>query len=217
MITVAIAEDHQSLIDGIELLLKYEEGISIIGTSNDGKKLLEIVRLKQPKVVIMDIRMPKLDGIEATKIITKEFPHIKVIAFSMFDQDEAVIQMRDAGAKGYILKNSPLEELLNAIMAVMQGKIYYDTGIDQQLFDHNGVLDAQGQRTKTKKTKPLLSKSEREILKLIAQNKTSSEIADVRFTAVSTVEKHRKNMMRKLGLSGKGELLKYAIQKKYEF
>ncbi|WP_299210286.1 response regulator transcription factor [uncultured Dokdonia sp.] len=215
MITVAIAEDHQSLIDGIELLLKYEEGISIIGTSNDGKSLLDIVRLKQPKVVIMDIRMPKLDGIEATKIITKEFPHTKVIAFSMFDQDEAVIQMRDAGAKGYILKNSPLEELLNAIHTVMQGKIYYDTGINQQLFDRDGSHDGLG--TKTKTPKSLLSKSEREILKLIAHNKTSSEIADIRFTAVSTVEKHRKNMMRKLGLSGKGELLKYAIQKKYEF
>ncbi len=208
MITVAIAEDHQSLIDGITLLLKYEEGISIIGTSNDGKNLLDIVRLKQPKVVIMDIRMPRLDGIEATKIITKEFPHIKVIAFSMFDQDQAVIQMRDAGAKGYILKNSPLEELLKAIHAVMQG-IYYDAGIDQQLFD-----DAFA---KAKTPKSILSKSEREILKLIAQNKTSSEIADIRFTAISTVEKHRKNMMRKLGLSGKGELLKYAIERKYEF
>ncbi len=217
MITVAIAEDHQSLIDGIELLLKYEEGISIIGTSNDGRELLNIVRLKQPKVVIMDIRMPKLDGIEATKIIMKEFPHIKVIAFSMFDQDEAVIQMRDAGAKGYILKNSPLEEILKAIQAVMQGKVYYDTGIDQNLFEDAGVYTEYGRSTKAKTSKSVLSKSEREILRLIAQNKTSSEIADIRFTAVSTVEKHRKNMMRKLGLSGKGELLKYAVEKKYDF
>jgi len=125
MITVAIAEDHQSLIDGINLLLKYEEEISVIGTANDGEELLKIVRLKQPKVVIMDIRMPKIDGIETTKIIKKEYPHIKVIAFSMFDQDQAVIQMRDAGASGYILKNSPLEELLKAIHAVMEGKVYY--------------------------------------------------------------------------------------------
>ncbi|MEP0266549.1 response regulator transcription factor [Dokdonia sp.] len=209
MITIAIAEDHQSLIDGIQLLLKYEEGISIIGTANDGKGLLDIVRLKQPKVVITDIRMPKLDGIEATKVISKEFPHIKVIAFSMFDEDRAVIQMRDAGAKGYVLKNSPLEELLKAIYAVMEGNPYYDIGIDHTLFDNASA--------KVKTPKSNLSKSEREILKLIAQNKTSSEIADIRFTAVSTVEKHRKNMMRKLGLSGKGELLKYAIQSKYDF
>jgi len=209
MITVAIAEDHQSLIDGISLLLEYEEGISIIGTSNDGKGLLNIIRLKQPKVVIMDIRMPNLNGIEATKIIMKEFPHTKIIAFSMFDQDQAVIEMRDAGAKGYILKNSPLEEILRAIYAVMEGKVYYDTGIDQNLFDNAFA--------KAKTSKSILSKSEQEILRLIAQNKTSSEIADARFTAVSTVEKHRKNIMRKLGLSGKGELLKYAIEKKYDF
>jgi len=209
MITVAIAEDHQSLIDGINLLLKYEEEISVIGTANNGAELLEIVRLKQPKVVIMDIRMPKIDGIETTKIIKKEFPHIKIIAFSMFDQDQAVIQMRDAGACGYILKNSPLEELLKAIQVVMEGKVYYDKEIDPQL------LDPETAQAKTPRS--VLSKSERAILKLIAQNKTSSEIADIRFTAVSTVEKHRKNMMRKLGLSGKGELLKYAIQSKYDF
>ena len=209
MITVAIAEDHQSLIDGINLLLKYEEDIAVLDTANDGEALLNIIRLKQPKVVIMDIRMPKIDGIETTKIIKKEFPHIKVIAFSMFDQDQAVIQMRDAGASGYILKNSPLEELLKAIHTVMEGKVYYDKHIDHRLIDP--------ELSQSKTSKSVLSKSERAILKLIAQNKTSSEIADIRFTAVSTVEKHRKNMMRKLGLSGKGELLKYAIQSKYDF
>ncbi len=209
MITVAIAEDHQSLIDGIDLLLKYEEGISIIGTANDGETILDIVRLNQPRVVIMDIRMPKIDGIEATKIIKKEFPHIKVIAFSMFDQNQAILQMQEAGASGYILKNSPLDELLKAIEAVTQGKVYYDKDIHSDLIDPNNAA--------TKLEKSVLSKSEQAILKLIAQNKTSSEIAEIRFTAVSTVEKHRKNMMRKLGLSGKGELLKYAIEKKYEF
>ena len=209
MITVAIAEDHQSLIDGIDLLLKYEEGISIIGTANDGETILDIVRLNKPRVVIMDIRMPKIDGIEATKIIKKEFPHIKVIAFSMFDQNQAILQMQEAGASGYILKNSPLDELLKAIEAVTQGKVYYDKDIHSDLIDPNNAA--------TKLEKSVLSKSEQAILKLIAQNKTSSEIAEIRFTAVSTVEKHRKNMMRKLGLSGKGELLKYAIEKKYEF
>lgn len=209
MITVAIAEDHQSLIDGINLLLKYEEDISVIGTANDGAALLDIVRLKQPKVVIMDIRMPKIDGIETTRIITKEFPHIKVIAFSMFDQDQAILEMHEAGARGYILKNSPLEELLKAIHTVMEGKVYYDSEISLDLTNPDTI--------QAKAPKSILSKSERAILKLIAQNKTSSEIAEVRFTAVSTVEKHRKNMMRKLNLKGKGELLKYAIEKKYDF
>ena len=210
MITVAIGEDHQALIDGIQLLLQYEEHIEVVGTANDGEALLHIIRQKQPKVVIIDIRMPKLDGIETTKIIKKEFPHTKVIAFSMFDQEAAVVQMRAAGATGYILKNSPLEEILKAIESVTQGKEYYDSGLEAYL---ESSAFAKADTTK----KSVLSKSEKEILKLIAQNKTSSEIADIRFTAVSTVEKHRKNMMRKLGLSGKGELLRFAIERKYEF
>ena len=119
MITLAIAEDHQSLADGITLLLKYEEHIEIVGMANDGEALWEIVQRKQPKVVLTDIKMPKMDGIVATKLIKKQFPHTKVIAFSMFDQEEAVSQMIEAGASGYLLKNSPLEEVLKAI---------YDTG-----------------------------------------------------------------------------------------
>lgn len=208
MITVAIAEDHQALVDGIYLLLKYEEDISILGMCNDGEELLEIVRRKEPKVVLTDIKMPKIDGIAATKIIKKEFPHIKVIAFSMFDQEEAVTQMIAVGASGYLLKNSPLEEVLNAIKSVALGNTYFDASID------NSLLNPEADKTKKR---PLLSKSEREILKLIGQGKTSSEIAATRFTAVSTVEKHRKNMIHKLGLSGKGELLRYALEKKYDF
>ncbi|WP_459212932.1 response regulator [Aquimarina rhabdastrellae] len=208
MITVAIAEDHQSLIDGIHLLLKYEEEISIIGMVNDGEALLELVRKKQPKVILTDIRMPKIDGIAVTKIIKQEFSHIKIIAFSMYDQDNAIKQMIDAGASGYLLKNSPLEEVLQAIQEVAKGNTYFDAAIDIA-----AIIDSPSSTTK----KSLLTKSEREILNLIGQGKTSSEIAAFRFTSVSTVEKHRKNMIRKLGLHGKGELLRYAIEKKYDF
>ncbi len=208
MITIAIAEDHQALIDGIHLLLKYEEDISIIGMCNDGDELLNIVRKKQPQVVLTDVKMPKTDGINATKIIKKEFPQIKVIAFSMFDQNEVISQMIAAGASGYLLKNSPLDEVLNAIKSVAIGKTYFDSSIDLSLLNTNSNISTN---------KPILSKSEREILSLIGQGKTSSEIAAIRFTAVSTVEKHRKNMIFKLGLKGKGELLRYALEKKYGF
>ncbi|MCL4166038.1 UNVERIFIED_CONTAM: hypothetical protein GTU68_053865, partial [Idotea baltica] len=129
MIRLAIAEDHQSLIDGLELLLKYEDEISIVGTANDGEALLEVVRRKEPNVVITDIRMPKMDGIQATKIIKKEFPHTKILAFTMFDQEEAVTQMLDAGASGYILKNTSLNEVLNAILTLADGKTYFDGNI----------------------------------------------------------------------------------------
>ena len=208
MITVAIAEDHQSLIDGIQLLLKYEEDIEVVGVANDGERLLEIVNLKRPKVVLMDIKMPKIDGIVATRLLKKTHPEIKVIAFSMFDQEDAVAQMLEAGASGYLLKNSPLEEVLNAIRTVVTGETFFDSDIDPTFLNPDKTVS---------KSKHLLSKSERNILKLIGQGKSSSEIGAIRFTSVSTVEKHRKNMIRKLGISGKGELLRYALEKKYDF
>ncbi len=207
MITIAIAEDHQALIDGMQLFFQYDNEYTIIGIANDGESLIDLVRRKQPQIVITDIRMPRIDGITATKTIKTEFPSVKVIAFSMFDQDAAIDQMRAAGADGYVLKTSPLETLRVAIETVINNDHYYDTTLSGS---NNAFAKAK------LKSSPL-SKSEREILKLIAENKTSSEIAEIRFTAVSTVEKHRKNMMRKLQLSGKGELLKYAIETKYKF
>ena len=204
MITVAIAEDHQALIDGIESYVRHEDDIKVIGHANNGEELLKLVRLKQPKVVLCDIRMPKLDGIEATKIVLKELPYTKVVAFTMFDQEGAVEQMLAAGAHGYILKNSSLEVVLEAIRTVAAGKTYYDKKIQPENGDKNS-------------SKSILSKREREILQLIAKGHTSHQIADELFIGKSTVDTHRKNMIRKLGLSGAGELLRYAVEKKYEF
>ncbi len=204
MITVAIAEDHQALIDGIKSYIRYEDDIQVIGQANDGEALLKLVRLKQPKVVLCDIRMPKMDGIQATTTILKEFPHTKVVAFTMFDQTEAVQQMLKAGAHGYILKNSSLEVVLEAIRSVAKGNTYFDKKI---------VLE----QNKKNSSKSVLSKREREILQLIAKGNTSHQIADSLFIGKSTVDTHRKNMIRKLGLSGPGELLRYAVEKKYEF
>lgn len=207
MIRLAIAEDHQSLIDGIKLLLEYEDGISIVGSANDGESLLEIVKKKRPNVVLMDIRMPKLNGIEATKKIKKEFPNVRILAFTMFEQIEAIRQMIDAGASGYILKNSSLKEVHNAIKAVYNGEKYFDANIN------TNVLDSKS----TVKSKGVLTKRQIEILGLIGQGKTSREIADLLFIGTHTVDTHRKNMVRILGLKGKGELMRYALEKKYKF
>lgn len=207
MIRLAIAEDHQSLIDGIKLLLEYEDDISIVGTANDGEALIEIVEKKRPKVVLTDIRMPKMDGIEATKRIKKINPEIKVLSFSMFDQTDAIQQMLDAGATGYILKNSSLNEVLSAIRAVSKGETYFDANIN------TNVLNSEN----TTKKKGLLTKRQIEILELIGLGKTSREIADELFIGVHTVDTHRKNMARILGLQGKGELMRYALERKYKF
>ncbi|WP_179320648.1 response regulator transcription factor [Winogradskyella helgolandensis] len=206
MIQLAIAEDHQSLIDGIKLLLEYADDIDIVGTANDGEALLYLVRLKQPNVVITDIRMPKMDGITATKEIKKEWPHIKVLGFTMFDQKDAINQMLEAGASGYLLKNSPLQEVLKAVRAVYNGHTYFDANIE---------IDVENDTNK--KAKSILTKRQVEILSFVAKGKTSREIADELFIGVHTVETHRKNMIRILGLQGKGELMRYALEKKYRF
>jgi two-component system response regulator NreC len=204
MITLVIAEDHQSLIDGIKIFLEYEDDIKVIGEANDGERLLEIVRLKRPDVVLTDIRMPKMDGITATRQIIKEFPKCKVIAFSMFEQEEAITQMADAGASGYIMKNSSLKVVLAAIRTVMKGETYFDTSIKKES-GSNTSADIP------------LSKREQEIVKLIGQGKTSQEIADMLFIGKTTVDTHRKNILKKLSLHGKSELMRYSMERKYDF
>lgn len=204
MIRIVFAEDHNSLIDGVKHFLNDEEDIQFVGYANNGQELCDLVKAKRPDVVVTDIRMPVMDGITATREISKVHPNINVIAFTMFDQDEAIQQMLDAGAKGYILKNSSLTELLTAIRLVYQGKNYYGQGVV--------ITD-----TKIKGEKGVLSRRQMEILKLIALGKTNQEIADTLFIGKMTVETHRKNMIRILNLKGPGELLRYALESKYRF
>lgn len=204
MIRIVIAEDHQALIDGIKLALEFEEDIKVIGEANDGEALIELVRLKQPDVVITDIRMPKCDGISATKIIKKEFPHIQVVGFSMFDQPQAMIQMKEAGASGYIMKNSSLSKVVEAIRTVAQKKTFFDENI---ISDKNAVTHEE----------ILLSKREIEIVRLIGEGKTSAEISEILFIGKSTVDTHRKNILKKLNIHGKTDLMRFAVERKYDF
>ncbi|MBN9282867.1 MULTISPECIES: response regulator transcription factor [Flavobacterium] len=203
MIRVVIAEDHQSLIDGIKLSLEYEEDISVVGEANDGEVLIALVRAKRPDIVITDIRMPKCDGICATKTIKKEFPDIKVIAFSMFDQSEAVTQMKLAGASGYIMKNSSLKKLVEAIREVAKNNLFFD--------------DAIMSKDTVTKEDIILSSREKEILRLIGEGKTSQEIADLLFIGKSTVDTHRKNILKKMSIQGKTDLIRFAVERKYDF
>jgi two-component system nitrate/nitrite response regulator NarL len=204
MIRLVLAEDHNSLIDGVRHFLTDEKDIHFVGYANNGQELCELVKLKRPDIVVTDIRMPVMDGITATQEILKIDPTVKVIAFTMFDQDEAIHQMLNAGAKGYILKNSSLKELLLAIRSVYQGNSYYDHGINVT-------------GTTPSATKGVLTKRQIEILKLVASGKTNQEIADELFIGKTTVETHRKNMVRILNLKGAGELLRYALESKYKF
>lgn len=207
MINIVIAEDHNCLIDGIDVFFRFEEDISIVGKANDGQELLEILKKKHVDVVIADIQMPKLDGIEATKKIKDIYPHIKVIAFTMFEQREAVNKMIKAGAKGYLLKNAGLQTLLDAIRQVYKGELYYDPNI----------LLEEETPTSNKNQERLLTKRQNEILELIGQELSNKEIADKLHISTYTVGTHRKMISQKLNLKGRNALLSYAINKKYDF
>ena len=213
MITIIMAEDHQMLIDGVQSFFEYSDEVSFIATANDGEELVKLVDLKKPKLVLTDIRMPRMDGIEATKIIKKKHPYIHVLAMTMFDQPDAIKQMLDAGATGYILKNSGIKMLSKAIESVANGETFFDPNVAFNFM--NSYIDDNVNIGKTNKI--ILSNREKEILNLIANGKTSKNIADILFIAKSTVDTHRKNMIRKLELSSGNELIKYAIDKKYDF
>jgi len=210
-----IVEDHQSMIDGIGLLLKYEDNIEVLGFFSNGNLVLDFIKKDEvknyPDVILTDVKMPEMNGVELTKRIKEKYSDIKVIAFSMLAKEPVVLQMLHAGVSGYLLKNSSLDLILKAIMEIREGKTFYDVAIQEIV---------EGYRTNPKldhfDNKKLLTKSELEILKLIGEGKISSEIATIRFTAVSTIEKHRKNMIRKLNLTGKNDLLRYAVEQKYD-
>lgn len=202
-ITVIIAEDHQSLIDGLRLSLEFEADIELVGEANDGEKLIALVKKQQPNIVITDIRMPLCDGISATKIITTQFPETKVIAFSMFENQDAIAQMKAAGASGYITKNASLSKVINAIRIVNSGEIYFDVHIKKYVNSFTDTI--------------ILSTREKEILKLIGLGKSSQEIADDLFLSKGTVDTHRKNIIKKMNFQSKNDLLRFAVERKYDF
>lgn len=210
MIRLIIAEDHQAFIDGIAAYLEYNDEINLIKSVANGEELIESVRKLKPDVVITDLRMPKLDGLEATKIIKKEFPNIKVLALTMFDQLETVKKLIEAGASGYLLKNSGLQLMIKAIKTVIGGANFYDPNLSISLIQEiTENVDIDKNRT-------LLSKREKEILYLIAKGKSSLEIAEILFISKTTVDTHRKNMCRKLNLKGSNMLLQYALESKFK-
>ena len=210
MIKVIIAEDHQALIDGIESFFADHKDIKIIASALNGKDLVDLVFKLKPKVVITDIRMPIMDGIEATKIIKNRYKKsVHVLAFTMFDEANAVNQMLNAGAIGYILKNSGLKIMTEAITAVSKGEKY---------FDPNVLINLEKEKIASKhQKKGILSRREKEILSLIAKGKKSAEIAKELFITKYTVDTHRKNISKKLRLENNADLMKVAVERKYIF
>ncbi|MBN1994742.1 MAG: response regulator transcription factor [Anaerolineae bacterium] len=207
---VLLVEDHIVVRQGIKALLSDEPDIEIVGEADNGREALPLVETLQPNLVLMDISMPGLNGIEATRQILQRYPQVKVIILSMHASEEYVFQVLRAGALGYVLKQSDSSEVLMAIRAVLAGGSFLSPPISRAVID-NYVSRAETRGRDS--SQDLLTSREREVLQLLAEGLANREIAQQLNISVKTVETHRSNMMSKLNLTGKTELVKYALRK----
>ncbi len=209
-IRVLICDDHTILREGIRLLLDSQSDMQVVAEAVDGRDAVEKARAFKPDVILMDIAMPQLNGLEATKQIRREEPDARVLVLTMYESDEYVAQMLQAGAAGYVLKKVAGSELVYAIRAVCQGETFLYPSITKRLVaDYLKRVQAGQERDSFND----LTEREREVLQLIAEGHTSKEIADLLNLSVRTVQNHRAHMMEKLNMHDRAELIKYAIQK----
>jgi len=210
-ISILIADDHTLLRSGIRALLDDEQDMVVVGEANDGREAVRLAAQLKPNVILMDIAMPLLNGLEATRQIKREHPEVNVLVLTMYDHEEYFRQMLEVGASGYIVKKAAANELVAAIRAVHNGEAVLSPAITRLLLEDYLNRDSL---TKEEDDPNALSSREREVLQLIAEGKTSREIAEILNLSVKTVQSHRTNLMQKLDLHDRGELIKYAIQKK---
>jgi len=207
MISIVLADDHQMFIDGIKEMLSKEASIRIVGEALNGKDLLTLLESQRPNIVLMDINMPLLDGLEATRIIHKEYPDIKVIMLTMFDTKDFITRMISVGARGYILKSAGKDELITAIQAVHSGATFYSAEMTSK------VMESYRKKSSSSQSQIVeLTPREMEVLKLFAQELTAYEIAEKLNISYSTVETHRKHMISKCNVRTTVGLVKWAIE-----
>lgn len=207
-IRVLIADDHKILRDGLVALLEEQEDLRIVAQADNGREAIALTRQHRPDIVVMDAAMPLLNGVEATRQIHAESPGVRIIALSMHSDRRFVRGMLAAGASGYLLKDSAVEELVLAVRTVARGQVYLSPGIGGALVqDYQELLAADA----SEKRDPL-SPREREVLQLLAEGHTTKQVAALLHVSVKTVETHRKNIMDRLGLRSIAELTKYAIR-----
>jgi len=206
-IKVLIADDHQLFREGLCNLLSESEEIEIVAQAQNGKDAVTLAGRFNPDIVLMDIGMPVMNGVEATRLLHKKFPAIKVIALSMHTDKHFVKEILEAGAFGYLFKDCNYQQLMEAITNVNSGKKYLSETITQVL-----IQDYLNKES-IKSPNPELSERESEILKLFAEGKSNREIADLLYISIKTVGSHKQNLLEKLDLKTTTDLVKYAIKK----
>ncbi len=204
---ILLADDHKIVRDGLRMLFENEAGLEVVGEAGNGWETLKLAQKLNPDVVIMDITMPGLNGIDTTQRITNELPNVKVIALSMHSDRRFVSGMLEAGASGYLLKDCAIEELASAVRAVSLNQTYLSPRIADIVVKN--YINKAG-RNKSELF-PSLTNREREILQLLAEGRSARQIAGFLHVSIKTVETHRRNIMFKLDLGSTAELIKYAI------
>lgn len=204
---IFLADDHSIVRDGIRALLEKERDFEVVGEAGNGRTAVDQICKLNPDAVVMDIAMPDLNGIEATRQVLEKLPRVKIIALSMHSDKRFVAEMLQAGAAGFLQKNCAFRSLVAAIRSVMTGQVYLSpaiTGIVVEGFKMHAAS--------TSGENPALSPKEREVLQLVAEGRSTKEIADVLAVSIKTIDTHRQHIMDKLGLRSVAELTKYAIR-----
>jgi two-component system, NarL family, response regulator NreC len=209
-IRILLADDHEVVRDGVRALLEKQIDMAVIGEAADGREAARMAEELRPDVVVMDVGMPNLNGIDATRRILAAHPHIGVVMLSMHSDESYVLRSLKAGAKGYLLKESLRSDVLEAIRAVAQGRSFLTRKISRMMqedyiqeLEHRGLEDSY----------ELLTDREREVLQLAAEGKPNKEIAGALNISLTTVETHRTHILQKLGLHSVPELILYAVRK----
>lgn len=210
-IRVLVADDHGVMRKGLRLQLEQNGQFEVVGEAADGREAVRLAEEKQPNIVIMDIGMPGLNGIDATAQIVKHNPRVAVIILSMYSDESYLVRTLTAGAKAYLLKASADVDLIPAVQAVAQGKTFFSPAIAKVLLeDYLRQLQQRGLQD----SYDLLTDREREILQLLAEGKSNKEVATILDVSPYTVETHRTHMMQKLGLHSTADIVLYAVRKK---
>ena len=205
---ILIADDHRIVREGLRALIEKEDDLEIVGMASNGRQAMQMARKLKPNVVLMDIAMPDLNGVDATSQIVHELPGVKVIALSMHSEKQLIDGMLRAGASGYLLKESAFEELIKAVRIVCTGKKYLSPEVTDIVLKDYLNPPGEGDYSQT----PGLTVREREVLQLIVEGCTTKEVARRLNISIKTVETHRSNTMNKLDLHSVAELTKYAVR-----
>ena len=209
-VRIVLADDHTILREGLRALLSADPNIDIIGEAQDGREAVRCVEKLGPDLLLMDLSMPRMSGLDAISEIKKRFPETKIIALTVHKTEEYLLTTLKSGADGYVLKDATHDELIMAIKNVMGGKSYLSPGVSEKVIE--GYL-AGKESTLSVSSWETLSQREREVLKLIAEGYKNKEIAEDLCISLKTVEKHRANLMKKLDLHNAAALTVYAVDK----